>query len=203
MSISLRGKPPGSNSDDIRLVERCQRGDRQAFDELVTRYQKRVFNLAYRILGDYEEANDLAQEAFIRVYKKIKSFRREASFYTWLYRLATNLCRNKLRQWQRESRFQTASLHNPIGPGGKELIHSLADPNPGPDEISERREQKILVQKAINSLGEEHQLVIVLRDIQGLAYEEIARIVDCSEGTVKSRLHRARNILKERLEDMI
>lgn len=197
------GNAPDSNSDDVQLVERCQKGDRQAFDELVIRHQKRIFNLAYRLLGDYEEANDLAQEAFIRAYKKIKSFRREASFSTWLYCLATNLCRNKLRQWQRKGRFQTVSLSDSSEPGGKEVIHSLADPHPGPDEIYERKEQQALIQKAINSLGEEHRLVVVLRDIQGLAYEEIARIVDCSEGTVKSRLHRARNILKERLREVI
>ncbi len=199
----MKVKAPGADPDDVQLVKRCQRGDRWAFDELVARYQNRVFNLAYRILGDYEEANDLAQEAFIKVYKKIKSFRREASFYTWLYRLATNLCRNKLRQWQSEKRFQTVSLQNPIGQEGKEVIHSLADSDPGPDKISERREMNALVQKAINSLEEEHRMVIVLRDIQGLAYEEIARIVDCPEGTVKSRLYRARNTLKERLKDVI
>jgi len=110
-------------------MEKYQRGDCQAFEELVARYQKKVFNLAYRILGDYEEANDLAQDAFIKAYKKIKSFRKEASFYTWLYRIATNLYPNKMRRWQRVNRFQPISFPYSIVREGKEFVRSFADFN--------------------------------------------------------------------------
>ena len=192
-----------SLNDDISLVQKCQRGESQAFDQLVIKYQKRIFNLSYRMLGNYEEANDLAQETFIRAYKKLGSFRREASFYTWLYQLATNLCRNKLRQWQRKGQFQTQSLHNPAGDGRQELINSISDQTDGPDKILEKKDLEQCVQRAIDSLEDDHRMVVVLRDMQGLSYQEIAAILSCQEGTIKSRLHRARNELKERLKDVI
>lgn len=190
-------------NDDIFLVEKCRRGESQAFDQLVIKYQKRIFNLTYRMLGNYEEANDLAQETFIRAYKKLGSFRKEASFYTWLYRLASNLCKNKLRQWQRQGQFQTQSLHNPVGDGQRELINCISDQTDGPDKILEKKDLEQCVQRAIDSLQEDHRLVVILRDIQGLSYQEVAAILGCQEGTVKSRLHRARDELKERLKDVI
>ncbi len=186
--------------DETELIRRCQRDDLNAFDELVRLYEKKVYNLAYRMSGNHEDASDLSQEAFLRVFQSIKDFRGQSSFSTWLYRVVSNVCLDELRQ---RGRRPTISLDEPVpGDKGEVMQRQFADPAPAPDELAERREVREVVQAGIEELSEEYRLVIVLRDIQGLSYQEIAEALDCSLGTVKSRLNRARLALKEKLSSM-
>jgi len=187
--------------DDLELIERCRAGDSRAFDLLVLRYQHKVFNLAYRLLGNYEEAKDMAQEAFVRAFQSLKSFRQESSFYTWLYRIVTNLCKNKMRSWSRS--LKPISIDNPIEKEESEVSRTLVDPNLTPAQVLERKNLEQEVQKAIAGLPSKYRLVVVFRDMEELPYEKIANIIGCSVGTVKSRLHRGRMLLRERLKDVM
>jgi len=191
-----------SVDSDEALVAKCQKGDRNAFDELVLRYQKKVFNITYRMVGNYTEASDLAQEAFVRAYKSIRKFRGQSSFYTWLYTIASNLCRNRLRYLRRQ-RKSVVSLDDPVQTEEGVVSRGVADKSLSPMAILERKEKGEFIQKVINSLDEEHRIVVVLRDIEMLPYDEICRILKVNIGTIKSRLHRARSLLKEKLKDVI
>ncbi len=188
--------------DDIQLVERTQQGDQQAFSQLFAKYQKRVFNLCFRFVDDYEEAKDLTQETFVRVYNGIKNFRREASFSTWLYCIASNTCKNKLRHWKTQPNLM--SLDETIETEDDEMTRQVEDKSsPTPLAEAETREIQDQVQIAIKSLSSEHREVILLRDIQGCSYEEIASSLGCNLGTVKSRLSRARLELKDKLKEVM
>lgn len=178
------------------LVERCRAGDQRAFDELVTRFEKRVYNLALRMTGNAEDANDLAQEAFVRVYTALPGFKGESSFSTWLYRIVTNVCLDELRRRGRQS---VVSLDQPVSGEEGPLARQTADPADGPLDRLERAEVRAAVQHGINQLQPDHRAVLVLRDLQGLSYEEIASALGCSLGTVKSRLNRSRLALRDRL----
>lgn len=186
---------------EVELIARCRSGDLAAFDLLVLRYQDRVFNLAYRLLGDYEEAKDMAQEAFVRAYQSLKSFRQESSFYTWLYRIVTNLCKNKLRSWSRG--HKPISLDIPKGNEEVKISTTLIDPKLTPIQVLERENLQQEVRKAIAGLPSEYKLMVVLRDMEELSYERIAEINGCSVGAVKSRLHRGRLLLREKLKDVM
>lgn len=191
-----------SVDSDESLVAKCQKGERSAFDELVLRYQKKVFNITYRMVGNYTEASDLAQEAFVRAYKSIKKFRGQSSFYTWLYTIASNICRNRLRYLARHRR-SVVSLDNPVHTEEGVVSREIADTSLSPMAILERKMKGESIQKAINSLDARHRIVVVLRDIELLPYDEICRILKINIGTIKSRLHRARSILREKLKDVI
>jgi RNA polymerase sigma-70 factor (ECF subfamily) len=168
-----------------------------AFDNLVRLFEKKVYNLAYRMSGNHEDASDLSQEAFLRVFQSLKDFRGQSSFSTWLYRVVSNVCLDELRQ---RGRRPTVSLDEPVaGDKGEVMQRQVPDPAPPPDELAERTEIREVVQAGIEQLTEEYRMVIVLRDLQGLSYQEIAEALDCSLGTVKSRLNRARFALKEKL----
>jgi RNA polymerase sigma-70 factor, ECF subfamily len=171
--------------------------DRSAFDKLVLRHQDRVFNLCYRLLGDREEANDCAQEVFVKVYRSLKTFRGTASFSTWLCAIAVNTCRNRLRS--KEHRFWRKVVRIDPTPEGERQpgVVELADPAPSPLAQLTQKEQERLLQEAINSLPQEARAVIVLRDVEGLSYEEITQITGYNPGTVKSKLARARQRLRE------
>lgn len=190
------------NNDEAKkndLVRRCKEGDREAFDQLVRQCQARIFNTAYRLLGDYEDARDATQDAFIRAYRAIKKFKGNASFYTWLYRIVINLCYKRLRSKHYRQRRRTVSLDEPILTKEGQVLRSIASHTISPREAMERKEIQEAIQSAINSLKRGHRTVIILRDIEDLSYREIAQILRCSIGTVKSRLHRARSLLRERL----
>lgn len=188
--------------DDKRLVELALQGDQRSFAQLVLKYQKKVFNLCFRFLNNYEQAQDLTQEIFVRVFKGLKKFRGEASFSTWLYCIACNTCRNKWRSWSNNA--GVVSLDEPIATGDDEMTREVEDKDcPNPQAEIEAREIQQRVQQAIKSLSYEHQEVIVLRDIQGLAYEEIASALGCNLGTIKSRLSRARLELKDKLKGVM
>jgi RNA polymerase sigma-70 factor (ECF subfamily) len=176
------------------LIERCRRGDTVAFDRLVEQHGQWVYNLAYRMVGDREEAHDMAQEAFVRAFTAIKQFRRGSSFSTWLYRVTTNACLDEIKRRRRRPAPATALVSDdspPIDP---------PDPGPGAAEQVEALERREVVRRAIASLPLHHRLVLVLYELQGCSYDEIAAITGANVGTVKSRLNRARIALKESLE---
>lgn len=178
------------------LLERAKSGDIIAFEELIGSYQKRVFNLALRIIGNYDDAADLAQEAFVRIYKAISSFKEQSSFSTWVYRITTNVCLDEIRK--RKNR-KVVYIDEDIQTDDGEMKRQVISSDPGPDEAAERSEIRRIVNDAINRLPEEQRVVITLRDLQGMSYEEIARILELPAGTVKSRINRARLALKNML----
>lgn len=183
-------------SSDADLVRLCQKGQQAAFTELVERYEKKVYNLAYRMLGDGEDARDLAQEAFLKAYHALPDFRGDSTFSTWLYRITTNLCLDVLRRRKNNIAF---SLDEPLQTEKGALARQLPVEGEGPEGIVERREFQQFMQRLISTLPPEQRLVLVMREFQDLTYEEIAAALQCSLGTVKSRLSRARNALKEKL----
>ena len=196
-------KQAGSPDEDAVLVRFFQKGDKAAFDKLVRKHKDKLFNLAYWFLGDYQEANDCAQEIFIKVFKSLKKFRFESAFSTWLYRIATNTCKNRLKSSAYRWKKKTVSLENPEGSKSVNPSFEVEDDSPSPVNELEKKERLMLIQKAINALPEEQNRVVVLRDIQGLSYEEIAFITGLNLGTVKSRLARGRLELRNKLKGMI
>lgn len=179
---------------DDSLIEKSKQGDMEAFNQLVRRYDVKIYNVAYRFMGNHADACDLAQETFIRAYQALPKFRGDSGFLTWLYRICSNACRDELRRQQRQQKVSLDKL-----PNGVDISAHVKSSEPLPEEMLERQELKLAVQSFLNSLSEEHRLILILREIQELSYDEIARALDCSIGTVKSRLSRARRALKEKI----
>lgn len=169
------------------------------FDGFFQTYEQRIFNLIYRLVGDYDDATDLTSETFVRALRGYSRFRREAQPYTWLYRIALNLCKNYFRQQQHRSRVHAFSLDAPAEHDGELLAREVEDDRPAPQERSEAKELEAQVMKCLGGLRPEFRTLIVLRDVQGLSYQEIGRVLGCSEKAVKSRLFRARTQLREAL----
>lgn len=184
---------------DHEVVQRARAGDDGAFEQLVLAHQRRTFNVAYRILGDYEEALDLTQDVFIQAHRSLRQFRGEARFGTWLIAVTVNLCRNRLKHWKRRSRSRHDSLSESTGHDGSGLQRELPDPGTSAFEELEGRQLEELVREEMNQLDEEYRTVLVLRELHDVAYEEIAGMLEVPVGTVKSRLHRGRTELRERL----
>jgi RNA polymerase sigma-70 factor (ECF subfamily) len=174
---------------DAECVRRLQRGEAEVFAVLVERHQKNIFNLLYRMLGDYDDAAEVSQETFLSAYRSIKSFRGDASFSTWLYRIAVNHA-NTRRKSVALSQQRTARL---------EFLEPSSDGGSDPADALERKEMRERVQAALNGLDAEDATIILLRDLQDVPYEAVADILEVPIGTVKSRLHRARRALKARL----
>lgn len=189
--------------EDLQYVILCQKGDAEAFGVLVERHQKKMLNIAFRMLGNYDEACDVTQEAFLAAYKSIKKFKAEAKYSTWLHRIVVNYCKNRLKQLRGTTRYENFSLNDFGEAKAEEIWNQLSanDVNPGME--MEKRERDARVQQCITSLDEEYREVVVLRDIQGLTYEEIRDILQIPDGTVKSRLSRARSALKDCLTKFI
>jgi RNA polymerase sigma-70 factor (ECF subfamily) len=192
-------KPGGSPDPDAAFVRAVQVGDMAAFDHLVVKHKDKLFNMVYWLLGDYQEANDCAQEIFIKVFKSIKKFRFQSSFSTWLYRIAINTCKNRLKSSAYRWKKRTVSLENPESSKQDNRSYEIQNGSPSPENELEKKERSTLIQKAVNALPQEQNRVIVLRDIQGLSYQEIADITGLNLGTVKSRLARARMALRKNL----
>jgi len=184
-----------ASDPDWGLVRQCKRGDMDAFGELVRRHQQSVFNFCLRLLRNVEDAEDIAQDAFVQAYRNIKKFQPRAKFSTWLFTIAKNLSLNLIRDEKRGTRRMV-----PIddGPEGVTVATGVADQ---PDSEAVGHETAAVVREAIERLSPDHKLVIVLRDLEGLSYKEIGQVMNCRSGTVKSRLSRARASLKEVLLD--
>jgi len=185
--------------EDFILIKAFLTGDNSAFDKLVINYQNRIYNTCYRILGNYEDANDSAQDVFISVFRSLKKFRFRSSFSTWIYRITINTCRNKLRSAGYRRRMKTVRLYNPVDGKEESLSMEIGDDNRTPAKELARKEKAILIQNAIDSLPDPQKTVVVLRDVEGLTYEEIASITELNLGTVKSKIARARHKLREKL----
>ena len=175
------------------LIERCQQGDSLAFDRLVEQHGQWVYNLACRMVGDRDEAYDIAQEAFVRAFRGIRSFRRGSSFSTWLYRVTTNACLDEIKRRRHRPAPASALLNDETPPSDP------PDPAPGAEDLIQSRERQEVVRRAIASLPLHQRLPLVLYDLQGCSYEQVAAITGANVGTVKSRLNRARLALKDAL----
>ncbi len=187
-------------TDDLALVRRAQKDDIQAFDELVRRYQERIYATVYHMTSNHEDANDLTQETFIKAFRALKSFKGDSSFYTWVYRIAVNKSINFLKQ--RKNRVQL-SLNDVdfSAENDPDLVALISEKTPRRDlNLSELQEK---LNGAMQKLSEHHRMVVTLHDIQGLSHEEIGKIMDCNVGTVRSRLFYARQQLQALMSDYL
>jgi RNA polymerase sigma-70 factor (ECF subfamily) len=185
------------------LIARLKERDGRAFDEIVQLYGDKVFSLVYRMLGDRHEAEDVAQEVFITVFKTVDGFRGEAKFSTWLLRIAANQSKNRIKYLSRrptDGGEVEDALQLRAGSGTGTPAPVMQAQIEGPDVLMEAAELEALMQRAIAALDEEHRLLVILRDVEELSYQEIGEITALPEGTIKSRLHRARMAIKEELD---
>ena len=182
-----------------RLIRRLKDRDERAFSELIDDHGDRVFNLCFRMLSNREEAEDLAQEVFITVFKSIDTFRGDSKLSTWIYRIASNLSKNRIKYLARRHDRARAEFDESID--REAAAAAIATPKQArrPDDHVEGQELESIMQQAIAELDEDHRILVVLRDIEELSYEEICEITDLAEGTVKSRLHRARLALRKKM----
>jgi RNA polymerase sigma-70 factor (ECF subfamily) len=186
--------------EDRELVSSCQKGDLDAFEALVERHQKRMLNISYRMIGNYEEACEVVQDAFLSAYKSIRKFRGEARFSTWLYSIVMNLSKNRLKKIQTQLHREVLSIDDPVRTEDGQVQKEPPASDLPPVELLEKKEVQAKVQDCLNNLEDDYREVMVLRDIQGFSYEEIRDILKVPEGTVKSRLFRARDAMKDCLK---
>jgi len=182
-------------SDDMVLVKSCQNGDLYAFDTLMQKYEKKVYSLCYRMSRNPDDAADLAQEAFTKVYKALPSFRGQSSFSTWLYRIVTNTCLDERRR--RDSRPSTVSIDKPLETEEGEMALTLPCSDPDPLTVAVNLELQNEINELLAMLPPDQRLVLVMRDLEGYSYLEIADALQVTMGTVKSRLNRARSRLRD------
>jgi RNA polymerase sigma-70 factor (ECF subfamily) len=200
MTIGLRGSTAARQG--ISTAGRRDSGlemTTETFEQLFERYQTKIFNLIYRIVGDYEDAADLTSEAFVQAFKGFDRFRGESQVYTWLYRIAINTCRNHFRRLGRRRRVPSQPFEG-LTPDELAEIQQTPDWAPSPEEALEAGELRREIMEGIAALPDDFRMVIVLRDLQGLSYQEMAEVLGCSLEAVKSRLFRARRTLSKRLE---
>jgi RNA polymerase sigma-70 factor, ECF subfamily len=189
----------GPDASDLSLVRRVQRGERGAYDLLVLKYQHKVVKLVMRYLGDAADAEDVAQEAFIKAYRALPQFRGDSAFYTWLYRIAINTAKNALAARNRNP--VTYDLDVQGNDEAAEMIGKLKDPET-PEGLALTEEIRNIVNAAIGELPEDLRTAIVLRELEGMSYEEIASAMDCPVGTVRSRIFRAREAIDRKLREV-
>lgn len=190
-----------AEASDRELLERCRAGDETAFDDLVLRHHRRAFNIAFQVLQDYEDAMEVAQDAFVRIYRSVDNFRWECEFTTWLYQIVVNLARNKHRWWKRRGRQASVSLDSPVKTGDGEVPLQIADNADAPDVQAAKAEFVKLLGRRMDELPDSFREILILRNVDDLSYEQIADVLDCSIGTVKSRIARARELLRESMKD--
>jgi RNA polymerase sigma-70 factor, ECF subfamily len=181
------------------LLRRLRDRDERAFRELIETHRDRVYNITYRMLGNRSEAEDIAQEVFITVFKTIDTFREESKFSTWLYRVTVNHCKNRIKYLARRHDRDRDELDEMSGGVNGATVGTPARA-PQPDRALEGIQMEGILQEAINTLDEEHRAVVILRDVEDLSIEEICEITKLPDGTVKSRLHRARLALRKKLQ---
>jgi RNA polymerase sigma-70 factor, ECF subfamily len=185
---------------DHQLIEAVRVGDEEAFAEIVNRYRSAITNYLFRFLNDYEEAVDLAQETFVRVYFAVERYHTDYAFSTYIYRIATNLAISELRKRKRRKLISLTGLFQ-FGAGEEEKDFHPPDMQPLPDENLLEDEQSRMIARAIEALPEKYRAPIVLRDVQGKSYDEVAQILGLGLGTTKSRINRARGLLREKLKN--
>lgn len=188
-------------ASDRELLERCRAGDEKAFDDLVLRHQRRAFNVAFQVLRNHEDAAEVAQDAFVRIYRNVNDFRGDCEFSTWLHQIVINLARNKHRWWKRRGRQASVSLDKPVGTADGEVPVQVAAGSDAPDVQTVKAEFVELLSRKMEELPRKFREVLALRTVENLSYEQIAVVLDCSVGTVKSRIARAREALRERMKD--
>lgn len=186
--------------EEQELVKRARQGDLSAYDDLVRRYQERIYATLYHMTSNHEDANDLAQEAFIKAFQALKTFKGGSSFYTWVYRIAVNKTINFLKQRKNRTQMSLNDLdfnaeHDP------DLVALVSEKTPRREAGLAELQEKL--NEAMQTLSEAHRLVVTLHDVQGLSHEEIAKIMDCNIGTVRSRLFYARQQLQGQLVDYL
>jgi RNA polymerase sigma-70 factor (ECF subfamily) len=191
--------------EDALLVEQARGGDMGAFSRLVTKYQDRLVNTCWRISGNLDDAQDLAQEAFLHALEKLDTFKHKAGFYTWLFRIAVNL---SISHRRKSARAVKLSLHGPDGQWrgdhqAARLVNRVSNEPSDPPARLSQREMGRLVAEGVEELDDDHRAVVVLRDVEGFNYEQIGEILELPIGTVKSRLHRARMELRQRLRPVV
>lgn len=195
--MSEKPKRKGNKPSDEDLIERFQRGDLYAFDLIVKRYKDQLLNFVFRFVGNHEEAEDIVQETFLRVYRKRKAYKRIAKFSTWIYTIAGNLARTELRRRKRRKLFSVTDM------GYEDRDYEISDEAYNPETQTDGLIQEEIIQKEINDLSPKFREVIILRDVQELSYEEISKIIKVPIGTVKSRVNRGRLKLQSRLKDLM
>jgi RNA polymerase sigma-70 factor (ECF subfamily) len=187
-------------SADAEFIERLKQGEAAAFEELVTERSGEIYGLLFRLTENSEEARDLTQETFLRAFQSIGGFRGEADLRTWIYRIAINQARNRWRWWRRRRRDSTVSLDATQGQSDKTLIGTLAESSENPEQQTLAHERELALRSALQKVGPAYRETLILRDIEGLTYEEIATMLGINVGTVKSRLARGRQELRRKLE---
>src|SRR5215472_12398335 len=198
--VARNDSEPSAPADEGVLVQRARGGDLKAYDELVRRYQERIYATIYHMTSNHEDANDLAQESFVKAFQALKSFKGGSSFYTWLYRIAVNKTINFLKQRKNRQHMSLNDLdfnaeHDP------DLVALISDKTPRREAGLTELQEKL--NAALLKLSEHHRLAVVLHDVQGLSHEEIAKIMHCNIGTVRSRLFYARQQLQALLADYV
>ena len=181
-------------SVEKELITKSQDGDVAAFEALIAAYQKQIYNIAYRLIGNYHDASDMTQETIIKIYRSIRGYRGDAAFSTWIYRITVNTCRDELSKRQRKK-------ENLCDGEEGEVFNGLVDYSSIPENIIEQERVKQYLEDLILSLSSEYRIVIVLREISGFSYQEIADYLNISIGTVKSRINRARRCLQQKIKE--
>lgn len=194
---------PMHEDKDRELVALCRKGDIDAFEILVRNYQKKMFNMAFRITGSMEDASEVVQDAFVAAYRNLKRFEERSQFSTWIYAITVNTARNRLTQVRTRSRHEIDSLDDPSSADEDMKKFELASGDPSALDLLGRKEQKQKVQECLNRLDQDFREVIVLRDIQGFSYDEISAMLGIAAGTVKSRIFRARESVKNCLKKIM
>ena len=191
--------PPGSGAADLALIKRVQQGDRSAFDLLVIKYQHKIVKLIMRYVRDPSEALDVAQEAFLKAYRAAPSFRGESAFYTWLYRIAINTAKNHLVAISRKPISYDLDTQDPEQ---SSILNELRELDT-PEGLAQSEEMRNTINRVINGLPEELRTAILLREIEGMSYEEIAQTMECPVGTVRSRIFRAREAIDKAIAPLL
>jgi RNA polymerase sigma-70 factor, ECF subfamily len=189
--------------DERELVQRAAQGDRNAFNRLVLAHQDRIMTLCSRMLGNREEAEEAAQDSFVRAFENLGRFKGEAMFSTWLYQIAVNACRNRRRSWWWRVRKRSVDVEEPADPETDMPRREFGDTRLSPEKDLQRHRTAAAIQRALATLPGIHRELIVLRDMQDMAYEDIAASLGISLGTVKSRLARAREAMQEQLRGVV
>ncbi len=192
-----------ADDKERQLVERAQDGDRQAFQQLVETYQRKVYGICIGMLKDPDDSKDVSQEVFIKVYRYLDKFNFESSFYTWLYRITVNKCIDFIRKQKRKSEvdYDDGILREGDVAGDDELLPSRLGINP--DRVYGRKELRKKMLEALETLTEKHRTILILREVEGLSYEEMAEVLGVSKGTVMSRLYHARRYFQDAVKDYV